>query len=121
MPTSNGGALPQEDIAQKLHVTLGTVRDHLAAIYAKFLITAGKSKVEQLRRKLQAAFVPAESPIENVAPPSQTTTPIPETSKKRLFGSEQIIDVPLWVGRDELLTELKQELVGGKKVIFAAG
>ena len=41
--------------------------------------------------------------------------------RKRLCGSEQIIDVPLWVGRDELLAELKQELVGGKKVIAIVG
>jgi tetratricopeptide (TPR) repeat protein len=39
----------------------------------------------------------------------------------RLFGAEQIRSVPLWVGRDELLTDLKADLLAGRKVLALCG
>jgi hypothetical protein len=39
----------------------------------------------------------------------------------KLFGAEQIREIPLWVGRDALLTELRGELWVGCKVIVLVG
>jgi hypothetical protein len=38
-----------------------------------------------------------------------------------LFGAEQIRSVPLWVGRDALLTDLKADLLAGLKVLALCG
>ncbi len=50
------------------------------------------------------------------SPPAPTPEPI-----QRLFGASQMNDVPQWVGRDELLEELRQELVAGKKIMAIVG
>ena len=39
----------------------------------------------------------------------------------RLFGAEQIRSVPLWVGRDALLMDLKADLLAGRKVLALCG
>ncbi len=38
-----------------------------------------------------------------------------------MFGAEQIRSVPLWVGRDALLTDLKADLLAGRKVLALCG
>ena len=43
------------------------------------------------------------------------------SSVGRLFGAEQIRSVPLWVGRDELLADLKADLLAGRKVLALCG
>ena len=40
----------------------------------------------------------------------------------RLFGAEQIREVPLWVGRDQLLDDLRDDLlVRRRKVLVLVG
>jgi hypothetical protein len=42
----------------------------------------------------------------------------PDAPARRVFGSEQIRQVPLWVGQDELLAELKDDLLHRRRKVL---
>lgn len=46
-------------------------------------------------------------------------TPLPQ--QRQLFGATQIRDIPDWVGRDELLTELHADFAKGRKMLVLFG
>jgi DNA-binding NarL/FixJ family response regulator len=49
LPTPNGGALPQKEVATKLVIDVKTVKSHVDSIYDKFRVDKGGS------RKIKAA------------------------------------------------------------------
>jgi DNA-binding CsgD family transcriptional regulator len=117
LPTPNGGALPQKEVATKLVIDVKTVKSHVDSIYDKFRVDKGGSRITKLRQKLCAEFKP--SVLSEDAPIQQTTpTPPPQ---RRLIGNIKSI-APKWVGRDELLTELCNDLEHHKVlVLFGQG
>jgi AAA domain len=74
-------------------------------------------------RKKNGGFESIEPTVERLEStpknPNPTTTPIPQ--QRQLFGATKIRDIPDWVGRDELLTELHADFANGRKVLVLYG
>ena len=109
LPTPNGGALPQQDVGEKLFIDVKTVKSHVDHIYEKFRVDKGGSRITKLRQKLQAEFKPSLLPEEDLTPPP------PQRS------SIQFPPIPQWVGRDELLTLLQKDLQQGCQMLVLRG
>jgi tetratricopeptide (TPR) repeat protein len=104
LPTPDGGALPQQDVATKLVIEVKTVKSHVDSIYDKFRVDKGGSRITKLRQKLRAEFKQS----------------LAEPQPRKLFGNANY-PIPNWVGRDELLTELHTELENNCRVLVLCG
>jgi tetratricopeptide (TPR) repeat protein len=119
-PTFNG-MVNDRDLLVSLNLeTPTTLKKRLGVLYKIFgLLKDLDNKAIALQKYLQQESLKyqCEKEQDSIDTPP-TFTPPPKTSQRRLFGETKIKSIPKWVGRDELLTELCNELENHKVLVL---